>query len=222
MEQTENPISNRVTATIVKFRVVIITVLVVAIVAACAIGIVISLNNNSIEKGLTALDKIEFKYESLDASSETIKDDKASILAEVTEFANGEKGIVKVRSLLLAGDIAFELENWSEARDAYLGAYEADTESYITPVALYNAAMCSDELNDLGTAVEYIELALTFDDFTLASRALFNLGRIEESRGSFDKAIVAYQSLIADYPNSSWADLAKSREISLKAEKKVN
>ncbi len=223
MEQTEKTsFTNRVTAAFVKSRVVIIAVLLAAIVVACAVGLVIFFNNSSIEKGLTQLDQIEFKYSSLDESADTIKEDKTSILFEVTNFADSAKGVVRVRSLLLAADIAFELEKWSESRDAYLAAYEEDSKSYTAPVALYNAAICSDELNDLGTAVEYIEQSLAYDNFALAPRALFNLGRIEESRGSFDDALVAYQQLSEDYPSSTWSNLAKSREISLKAEKKVN
>ena len=220
MEQTEKKtVGSSITDTIVKFRVVIISVLVAAIVVALVIGLVTFFKNNSIEKGLTTLDQIEYKYSALDSASETFDADVTSILAEATEFANDSTGVVSVRSFLFAGKVAFDSENWTEARDAYLSAYEADTEAYTAPIALYNAGICSDELNELDAASEYLNKAIVFDNFSLKPRALFNLGRIEEARNSIDSAVAAYEQAAADYPSSSWAKLSISRKISLTSEK---
>ncbi|MBO7421327.1 MAG: hypothetical protein J6U06_09435, partial [Spirochaetaceae bacterium] len=59
-------------------------------------------------------------------------------------------------------------------------------------------------------------------DFADVPRVLFNIGRIEETRGSFEKAAEAYKKLTTDYPSDQWASLAKSRLVSLSIDGKVN
>ena len=216
MEQTEEKtVGRKIIDTIEKYRVVIISVLIGAILVAIVIGVLGLIKNNAIEKGLMELDQIEYKYSGLDTTSETISEDKLSIYNEALELANDSTDIVSVRSFLFAGNIASELENYAEARDAYVHAYEAKTESYTAPMSLFNAAMCSDELNELDLAVEYLEKVSGYEDFSLMPRAMFNLGRIQEARNSNDEALVVYEQVAADYPDSSWAKLAMSRKIAL-------
>ena len=216
MEQTEKKtLGSRITEIIENSRVVIISILGGAIVIALIIGLVVFFKNSSIEKGLTELDQIEYKYISLDAESETLNEDKTAILMEVTSFAKEATGVVSLRSYLFAGNIAFELEKWSEARDLYVNAFNADTDSYTAPIALFNAGVCSDELNELDVAIDYLEKSVEFENFPLKARALFNLGRIHEANNATDSALSIYEQVSADYPDSSWAKLAKSRKISL-------
>ncbi len=216
MEQTEKKtLGSRITETIENSRVVIISILGGAIVIALVIGLVVFFKNSSIEKGLTELDQIEYKYISLDTESETLEEDKTAILMEVTNFADNSSGVVSLRSYIFAGNIAFELEKWAEARDLYVNAYDANDKAYTAPIALFNAGICSDELNELDVAIDYLEKAVEFDNFPLMARALFNLGRIYESNNSIDNALEIYEQVSIDYPESSWAKLAKSRKISL-------
>ncbi len=216
MEQTEKKtLGSRITETIENSRVVIISILGGAIVIALVIGLVVFFKNSSIEKGLTELDQIEYKYISLDTESETLEDDKTAILMEVTNFADNSSGVVSLRSYIFAGNIAFELEKWAEARDLYVNAYDANDKAYTAPIALFNAGICSDELNELDVAIDYLEKAVEFDNFPLMARALFNLGRIYESNNSIDNALEIYEQVSIDYSESSWAKLAKSRKISL-------
>ncbi len=223
MEQKEKAtLNSTLTSAIVKSRFVIIVVLLALILVAIGVGIAMSIKNNNIEAGLSQLDSIEFRYDSLNRSSDTYAEEQEKIISEVENFVNSESGIVKVRGLLFSADILFELEKWADARDAYIGAYEASKSSYTAPVALYNAAVACEELGEIDTAVEYLTQAIEFENFSLKPRAIFSLGRIEETRGNFSVAVEKYQELNDNYPSTTWTSLAKSRIIALETEGKVD
>ena len=59
------------------------------------------------------------------------------------------------------------------------------------------------------------------DDFVLIDKALFNLGRLNETKNNFDDAKNAYEKAISLHPSSSWANLSKSRLIALKTSGKI-
>ena len=58
-------------------------------------------------------------------------------------------------------------------------------------------------------------------NFPLVSRALFNAGRIEESRGNYAQAVSLYEKLDASYSGTDWANLGKSRIIALRSSGKI-
>ncbi len=222
MEQVEKQtIGSSITSVIVKSRFVIMAVLLTLIVAAIVIGVVLSIGESKVQDGLEALDAIEFRYSSLDPNSDSFTVEQTEILSEASALAQSSSDVVKVRTSMFIADIHFELENWTDARDAYVVAYETDTESYTAPLALYNAAIASEEMGEADKAVEYLTLIKSYEDFTLIARALFNLGRIEDTRGNFQEAAGIYQELNDKYPSTSWANLAMSRIITLKAEGKA-
>ncbi len=222
-KQTEKQTLNSIlTSAIVKSRLAIIVVLVSLIVVAVLISIFVAVKNNAIEEGLARLDAIEFRYDALDTSAASYGDDRLALSSEAVALADESSGVVKVRSLLFAAEINFELENWTEAFDLYLNSYEEDTESYTAPIALYNAGISSEELQNIDDAVTYLSMAIEYDDFALKARAMFNLGRIEDSRENYAQAAESYQKLIDDFPSTTWANLARSRLITLRTESKVD
>ena len=85
----------------------------------------------------------------------------------------------------------------------------------------YNAAVCYEELGDTASAITYFQKAADTVGFGLASRALFNIGRIKDTAGDYEGAVTVYQQLNDAYPSDSWASLAMSRIIALRAEGKV-
>ncbi len=222
MEQKEKQtLNSRVTSFIVKTRIPIIVILVVLIIGAIGASVAIAVMNNNVVAGLTNLDSIEFRYESLDRTSDTYANDQEQLVSEAIALADNSSGVVKVRSLLFSADVKFELENWSEARELYVSAYEEDMSSYTASVALYNAAVASEELNEIDMAIEYLNMLVDTENFSLMARALFNLGRLEETSGNYQLAVDTYQKLNDDFPSTSWASLANSRIIVLQAENKA-
>ena len=123
------------------------------------------------------------------------------------------------RGLFMMGDFYFTNEDWENSLDKYLALAGSYSESYLAPVALYNAAAACEELGDNERALEnYRRISDEYSESALAPRSLFSVGRLEEQI-SADQALSAYNELIESYPQSNWTKLARSRIIELNISK---
>ena len=119
------------------------------------------------------------------------------------------------RAYTTLGEIYVLRKDWEKALGFYQKAGEALPKAYTAGIAYFNAAACADELQQYDKALELYTLSAASDEFPLKPRALFNIGRLEESLSHSDKAIEAYTKLTDSYPDNDWALLAKSRIIAL-------
>ena len=222
-ENEKKTFTELLTLFIVKFRFVFLGILLAGIVAVIAIGIVSSLNEKTVKAGLTEVDAVTNDYVTLKTSeaADSAKEDELIARAQAVADKNGP-AVVKVRANIIIAEIQFGRKNYEAARTAWLAAAEADKKSYTFGLCNYQCGICSEELGDLDNAVAYLNAAAEFEDFADVPRALFNIGRIEESRGNFDKAAETYKKLSTDYPSDQWATLAKSRALTLSVEGKAN
>ncbi len=222
-ENEKKTFADLLTLFIVKFRFVLLGILVAGILAIVAVGVVSSMNEKAVKAGLTEIDKITDEYATLKFSetTDTAKEDELIAKAQAVADKNGPV-VVKVRANILVAEIQYGRKNYEAARAAWLAAAEADKKSYTFGLCNYQCGICSDELGDYDNAVAYLNAAAESEDFADVPRALFNIGRIEESRGNYEKAAETYKKLFADYPSDQWATLAKSRLISLSVDGKAN
>ncbi|MGI5174072.1 hypothetical protein H0R92_10815 [Treponema sp. OMZ 840] len=222
MEQTEKKtLSDYIGGFIVSYRKPIIGLLIFIFAAALATGIVLSVLSAQKKAGLIKFDALEFEYNKIQDAENGNEDKKNEISAGLKALAEKSSGIVRTRAAMLAADIAFKDKNWEESRTYWLLAAESQKKSYTAPLCFYNAAVCSDEMGDSEKAVLYFTTASQNADFPLVSRALFNAGRIEESRSNYAQAAEYYQKLNDSYSGTDWADLGKSRVIALRASGKI-
>ena len=222
-ENEKKTFADLLTLFIVKFRFVLLGILVAGILAIVAVGVVSSMNEKAVKAGLTEIDKITDEYATLKFSetTDTAKEDELIAKAQAVADKNGPV-VVKVRANILVAEIQYGRKNYEAARAAWLAAAEADKKSYTFGLCNYQCGICSDELGDYDNAVAYLNAAAESEDFADVPRALFNIERIEESRGNYEKAAETYKKLFADYPSDQWATLAKSRLISLSVDGKAN
>ena len=194
-------------------------IVVVAVIVATACVVVTAKNT---EKGLAKVDAITYALiqnaSALEGDALAARQDEA--LKQLVDYT-GKGGIVGVRANMLAGDVYFQKQDYENAKTAWLKAAQAKKKAYTAPLCYYNAASCSEELNNNEDAAKYYEKAASSKDFILRSHALFNHARVKESLGNINEAQEVYQQLIDDYPYDSWANLAQSRLIALKAEGKI-
>lgn len=152
----------------------------------------------------------------VEKEGQALTDAEDGILTELNAIAGKNKRLSSgARANLVAAELYYSRNDWANARERYLAAADAKESIYIAPVAYYNAAVCSEELADPDQAIALYNRALDHDSFTMKSRAIFNIGRIEEQRGNRDLAIASYEQLAESYPDDSWTLLAKSRIIAL-------
>lgn len=148
------------------------------------------------------------------AEDMTAEEDALVEKLEKQAAANG-RTYAGFRAYTTLGEIYVLRKDWEKALGFYRKAGEAQPKAYTAGIAYFNAAACADELQQHDKALELYTLSAASDDFSLKPRALFNIGRIEESLAHSDKAVEAYTKLTELYPDNDWTLLAKSRIIAL-------
>lgn len=202
-------------------RVIFVFCGVLLLGAVCAV-VVISVNEKTIEKGLGKIDLISYELtnKSYDLSETEIAARQDKAVSSLSELV-GKSGIAGVRANMLSAEIYYQKKDFENARSAWLAAAQKGKNTYIAPIAFFNAASCSEELGNLDDAAAGYKSASEVKDFYEAAHALFSLGRVQEAKGDFVAAAASYQALVDKSPEDSWAKLAKNRLVSLKISGKV-
>lgn len=223
--EEKKSLSDKVGGFLTKYRVLFIGVIAALFVVVIVWGIVTSVSTSSHEKGLNQLDSIVY---TLTKAASTASDEAAIdaarevALPQLLDLAGKNKGnIVGLRANMAAAEVYFSQGKWSEARDRWLEAATTKNAGYTAPICYYNAAVCSEELNDADGAIDYYGKALSSGQCDFESHILFSLGRLQEGKGDYTAASENYLSLKDKYPTDSWTSLAESRLIALRAEGKI-
>ncbi|GAB6391155.1 MAG: tetratricopeptide repeat protein [Treponematales bacterium] len=194
-------------------------VAVLVLIAGFVVGLFVRDTMNS--RALAAVAEYNRRYEELrlnlgdDAKAGEIE----AFLDELAAFAGKRSGFAAARAHIIAAGIHSERENWDGAEQAWAAAALAVKDSYLAPLAFFNAAAAAEEAGNLDAAVtHYRECLAKSGKFPSPARAQFALGRIEEARDRKDAAIEAYRTLVSKWPDDHvWTNLAQSRLIILEA-----
>ena len=211
---------------LMKNRIVLLVILGVIIASCVVFSVVYSVNKSGLEKKFNELDAISYELTQLMSDTDMEAEEKtakeADVLAEITAFAGkNKKSAAGARAFMLAADVEFKNGNYENAKNYWLSGADANKKAYTAALCWYNAAICCDELNDYDAALANIDLAVSRDDFKLKPRALFNAGRIAEEKEDYELAAEYYNKANDSFAGDSWANLAKTRLISLEAEGKI-
>lgn len=203
-----------------KFRFILLGILCAAVVALIAVVVGIILHGKSVENGLEKVETISFVL-TKDASSLSEDETKARLNDAIPQLEklSSKSGIVGIRASMLLADLYFQKgddESLAKACDSWIRVTTLNKNAYTAPLAFYNAAVSSELLKDVDSAINYYEKSISFKDFPLIDHALFSLARVYEENSKKESAVATYQKLCDLHPTSTWANLAKSRLISLK------
>jgi tetratricopeptide (TPR) repeat protein len=200
-------------------------VVVLVLIAGFVIGLFVRDTMNS--RALAAVTEYGRRYEELRLDlgdlfmfgDELKAGEIEAFLDELAAFAGKRSGFAAARAHIIAAGIHSERENWDGAEQAWAAAALAAKDSYLAPLAFFNAAAAAEEAGNLDAAVtHYRECLAKSGKFPSPARAQFALGRIEEARDRKDAAIEAYRTLVSKWPDDQvWTNLAQSRLIILEA-----
>ncbi|MBQ3670355.1 MAG: tetratricopeptide repeat protein [Treponema sp.] len=207
---------------LVKSRKVVTGIVIAAVVVIIGIIIGITVHAKAVESGIEQVDTIYYvltkDVSDLDDAGVAARYDEAS--AKLEPLAK-KSGVVGLRASMLLAEINFGKGDFEKAMNLWISAANAKKNAYTSYYSFYNASVCAENLNDAEKAVSYMNKACESDDFVLIDKALFNLGRLNESKNDFAAAKAAYERVNDIHPDSNWAKLSKSRLIALKSSGKI-
>ncbi len=220
-EKQAQGINNAIAAWIQKNRKIIIIGSLIVLAVLIILGLFSLFGNSKNDKATAMLTDFEEAYYEWSSVDEAEKEAKVTDLKTI--FSNLESGYSSTyayqRALFLMGDFYYYNEEWDDSISSFTKTAELFPKSYLAPIALFNAAAAREETgNSSDVLTLYLSIAEKYTESSLAPRALFSAGRISEGEGN-EKALTMYNSLIEEYPSSSWTKLARNRIIKLQTGK---
>ena len=186
----------------------------------------VSIRDNMMESRLVQLDEFERRFMDLLSIDEfNFNEEQAMermnhvfiLLDDLENFQRRSFGFALARANGLSADIYWFMGEWDLAERAWLDSARAARNTYMEPLAIYNAAVAAEQQGNLIGAIAHYQRVLELrDNFPSPARAQFAIGRLEEARQNYDEAMFAYRTLTLTWPNDTqWASLAHSRIIAL-------
>lgn len=169
-----------------------------------------------------ALGQTERFKERYDGLQGNINDDSQgeevrALTEELSAFAANHAGYAGARAYAILGSLYGDKQDWASAEKAWTQGAQSAGNLYLAPVLLCNAAVAAEEQGNIQGAIDlYAQSVAQGEKFPGASRAQFQIGRLEETRNNKDAAIKAYRELVTKWPRDTiWVNLAQSKIIAL-------
>ena len=229
MEKKEEKLtfSDKLGKWIYKNRKLLISLIVILLIGGIAIALGTSSIKKNIEKNFSQLNNLVDEYSMLTRDFDKTEDEKlaeSKVIAEemiALAEANKKNGVV-LRAYMNAAEIYYGNGDFALAAECWENAAKVNEKAYTAGISLYNASVCYEELGNIDAAIAALEKAAANENFPLATKAMFNQGRLEEAKSNYDAAYDIYNALVAKNASDEWAKLAKTRAIYLEEENLIN
>ena len=160
------------------------------------------------------LEELNIRFSEIDYNNDAEVD---VLLRDLNKFTVNKSGFIGGRAWSIIGQIYSAKKMWKEAEDAWFKAAAVASETYLAPIAFFNAAVAAEEQGNLEKAIKLLENSVSHTfAFPAAPRAQFSIGRLNEKLGKFSAALEAYRQVVIKWPYiTGWANLAQSRIIAI-------
>jgi tetratricopeptide (TPR) repeat protein len=166
-------------------------------------------------KATAEIDELYGRYDELTLINDEdfYTEDLDYLLADLKTFAEKNRGFAGSKAWSIIGQIYAGRKEWGPAQDAWLSAAKTGNNTYLAPMALFNAAAAAEEQGNLEQAVELLKQCVAHKfEFPAAPRAQFSIGRLYETLDDLEAAIEAYREVLIKWPEMPvWHNLARSR-----------
>ncbi len=207
-----------------KNGIIILAALGVLAAALIILAVVSNANSKKLEADTQKIEGIQNDYSSYLSATDTAKkaELKKKITSELKEIiAKGVKTYPLERALFIQGNMYYNDKQWKKSSESFIQLSTLFPKSYLSAVALLDAAAAYEENNSLDKALESYQRVV--DSYKNMSpdipHALFSIGRVYEAKKDTKSALKTYNSLIDRFPASNWTNLARSRIIYLETRK---
>jgi TolA-binding protein len=224
-EPLRRRISNFLARTVDRFRVALWVILIAAAVLLVGYFIYNEVNRKLVSEATTLAEGAESAYSSWQSEADPTKksglekDLKAQLDKLISRYS---RQYGAQRGLFIRAEIGFQAKAWEAALNDYESLATQFPKSYLAPVSLFDAAICSEEKGDRDNAQRlFIKAYESYPESTVAPRAIFNAARLDEEKGAWAEAQKRYELIDSQYNQSEWNKLAKNRVIQLKVLGKI-
>ncbi len=204
---TEDKMIGSVSTFFEKNKVLLIVIAAVIVVGILAAIIAVNVVNNAKDKAQIQVAKLEQQYAEVLASEEQ---DWTALTADLQAMVKGGS-YASVKSQYILGLVYYQQQNYGDAADAFMKAYELNKSIYLAPLSLANAAACAEEGGDSAKALElYNQIYNDYPESGTAAKALFNVARMYYQQGNTQLAQATFAQVADYYPNSEYGKLASN------------
>ena len=204
---TEEKMIGSVSTFFEKNKLILIVICAVIIVGILAAIIAVNAVNSAKDKAQIKIAKLEQQYAEVLASD---AQDWTALTADLQAMVKGSS-YASVKSQYLLGLVYYQQQNYTEASDAFMKAYDLNKSIYLAPLSLANAAACAEEGGDSAKALElYNQIYNDYPESGTAAKALFNVARMYYQQGNTQLAQATFAQVADYYPNSEYGKLAQN------------
>lgn len=185
----------------------------VAVVVVIVIGVLISSGiSKKNAKRYEVIDALEDRFTVLNAMAVEDEEFAATRDALVADLKDqlGSQDFISAKATYLLGLTYYKSEDYAGAVAAFESAASLDPTSYLAPLALVNAAASRDNLSDQDGALELYRRASEYTESGVVHKALFNIARIQLSKGNTALAKATFQQIVDSAANSEYKAIAKN------------
>ncbi|MGP1419648.1 MAG: tetratricopeptide repeat protein [Sphaerochaetaceae bacterium] len=217
---------NGISGFFVNNKKVVIIILCVALLALAVLAILLVVNDRKQDELQFRIDGLQTKCEELFQKAEYTPEEYSELLAELQEVEQaGKNSYAGVKAAYVMGLCYLNAQDYANACDSFMKASEKNNKnsgsSYLAPLAVFNAAVCKENLGDTQAAMAlYERVPADFGyDTGIAPKALFNSARLHLANGDVDLARSAFQQIVDQYSSASsgseYAALSKNALMTL-------
>ena len=204
---TEEKMIGSVSTFFEKNKLILIVICAVIVVGILAAIIAVNAVNSAKDKAQIKIAKLEQQYAEVLASD---AQDWTALTADLQAMVKGSS-YASVKSQYLLGLVYYQQQNYKEASDAFMKAYDLNKSIYLAPLSLANAAACAEEGGDSAKALElYNQIYNDYPESGTAAKALFNVARMYYQQGNTQLAQATFAQVADYYPNSEYGKLAQN------------
>lgn len=204
---TEEKMIGSVSTFFEKNKLILIVICAVIVVGILAAIIAVNAVNSAKDKAQLKIAKLEQQYAEVLASD---AQDWTALTADLQAMVKGSS-YASVKSQYLLGLVYYQQQNYTEASDAFMKAYDLNKSIYLAPLSLANAAACAEEGGDSAKALElYNQIYNDYPESGTAAKALFNVARMYYQQGNTQLAQATFAQVADYYPNSEYGKLAQN------------
>jgi len=216
---------DRLSAFLAKYRLALLIILITIAVGAVTLFVVLQVTSNQQNKAFVRIEALQKSYGdwlALGNDEQAAQyDDFESKIQDV--LGSYSRGYARERALFIYAESLGELKRWDESLDRYTQVADEFGETYLAPISLTLAAVAAENAGRPEDALAILNRLIDTYDSSNSEipRALFSVGRINESLDNVADAALSYNRLIDEHPGSSWTNLARARIITLTVQGRI-